>query len=328
MAKYYGKGHQLQTMRLVVAIDDNHKLKLNQKNTATGLYRFYDANELYRDLKGNKLIVSVSLEPDEDIYQEDYYYKAKSVIVTNIIPIEQHDMWLKLDLCVKAVTHDMANIQYVNLEWADVEKFLLTFPHLTEHFVSPHIELNKEYLTTTFIEEKLSVIYMAQRVAFVFKNISKEYASEFYDCALKKWPHQLQYLPDEYKTYDRCWLSVVRNGTMLQYVPVELIDEELCLVACDRTDHALVYVPVKFKTQQIISLVSEDESNDGFWLDHISEDKKTLELICKAISRNGLAIQLIKRKISQQECDKIKQYIKKDFNYDHNVQLLNKLCVA
>ena len=58
----------------------------------------------------------------------------------------------------------------------------------------------------------------------------------------------LQYVPNKYKTYELCLLSVNINGYNLRSVPAKLKTEDICLAAIAKEYHTLRYIPWNLKT--------------------------------------------------------------------------------
>lgn len=64
--------------------------------------------------------------------------------------------------------------------------------------------------------------------------------------------NKLQYIPDDFKTYELCKFAVESQGLALQYVPNCFMTAELCSIAVNENSIALAYVPDEFKTKEIV----------------------------------------------------------------------------
>ena len=68
---------------------------------------------------------------------------------------------------------------------------------------------------------------------------------------VKKDSSMLEFVPEEFITFELCEIAVKNRGYALNYVPEELKTEELCLAAVKKDGYYLEYVPDKFKTEKI-----------------------------------------------------------------------------
>ena len=87
---------------------------------------------------------------------------------------------------------------------------------------------------------------ISPKLIFQFHYIPDQYAEEFYDRVLDIWSYLLNYVPETYKTYQRCLKCVTKNGINLQYVPKNIIDIELCIIEYKNTKLTIKYVSIEF----------------------------------------------------------------------------------
>lgn len=93
-----------------------------------------------------------------------------------------------------------------------------------------------------------------KRSGGAFSCIPDEFKSddEFLDLA------NLNCIPIDQRTYNRCKKAVMKNGRSIEYVPKEHLNEELCELAIKTDDHdegsSLEFVPPEFKTQKLCEL--------------------------------------------------------------------------
>ena len=93
---------------------------------------------------------------------------------------------------------------------------------------------------------------------------------------------ELKNVPDKYKNYEICELSVTKHGLNLKYVPEELITQELCELVVRDSGHFLEFIPEKFRTFEMCELAILNDVN-GYALEFVPEELKTQELCELAI---------------------------------------------
>jgi Domain of unknown function (DUF4116) len=101
----------------------------------------------------------------------------------------------------------------------------------------------------------------------------------------------LEYVPEEYKTYELCLLAVQQNGRALYYVPEEYKTPELCSSAIKQDGQALYNVPENKRTPDLYLLAVQQ---NGMTLEFVQEI--TYELCRLAIEKNGQALQFVPEK--------------------------------
>lgn len=75
---------------------------------------------------------------------------------------------------------------------------------------------------------------------------------------VKKFWYSLQYIPDEFKTYELCKCAVENQGLALEYVPKWFVTQEICDIAVKENSIALAYVPGKFITGEMVKIAFDN----------------------------------------------------------------------
>lgn len=75
---------------------------------------------------------------------------------------------------------------------------------------------------------------------------------------VKKYWYSLQYIPDEFKTYELCKCAVENQGLALEYVPKWFVTQEICDIAVKENSIALAYVPGKFITGEMVKIAFDN----------------------------------------------------------------------
>lgn len=75
---------------------------------------------------------------------------------------------------------------------------------------------------------------------------------------VKKYWYSLQYIPDEFKTYELCKCAVENQGLALEYVPKWFVTQEICDIAVNENSIALAYVPEKYMTKEMIQIAFDN----------------------------------------------------------------------
>ena len=64
----------------------------------------------------------------------------------------------------------------------------------------------------------------------------------------------LQFVPEELRTKEMCFVAVEKDGMNLGDVPKELITPEICAIAVENDGQALAYVPDELRTKEICEI--------------------------------------------------------------------------
>ena len=136
------------------------------------------------------------------------------------------------------------------------------------------------------------------------------------DTIIAHCPEELQDLPKERRTLERCLDAVKRRGVMLKAVPRNLMTEEVCLAAVGEDGAALEYVPDELRTRAVCEAALNSKTlawcppreraskefyyerdpllGDRDWrrhpLTHIPEEILTEEMCLAAVTRAGQAL--------------------------------------
>ena len=105
---------------------------------------------------------------------------------------------------------------------------------------------------------------------------------EVYDKAVTCNRWNLRYVPDYFRTKERCIKAVEKNPWLLWYVPDHLKTQEICDAAVEKNLWGLDYVPGRFKTKEMCDKV---EDHSPYMLHDIPDCIKTQEMCIKVVCR-------------------------------------------
>ncbi len=89
----------------------------------------------------------------------------------------------------------------------------------------------------------------------------------------------LEFVPEEFKTYELCLEAVKKDGDALEYVPEKHKTAELCLVAVKKTGYMLKYVPEELKTDELCDMATNKSERAFTWV--------SVEYLFKKIEQYG-----------------------------------------
>lgn len=143
-----------------------------------GLY-FCELSDAYLFLDYGTLIADVEVPSDAKVYQENNKLKADKIIIKNIKPFREHEIWYDLEFCKKAVGRYPNYIEYAKAQTNDMCL--------------------------------LAVIFNASNIKY-----AQHQTPEMGLYAIGSNPYYLEYIKNP--TYDICKIAVAKNGMVIQYI--------------------------------------------------------------------------------------------------------------
>jgi len=89
----------------------------------------------------------------------------------------------------------------------------------------------------------------------------------------------LEFVPDEFKTYELCLAAVKKDCYALEYVPENHKTKEICLEAIERRSDTLKYVPEELKTDELCDIATSKNDRAFTWT--------PVEYLFKKIEQHG-----------------------------------------
>jgi DNA-dependent RNA polymerase auxiliary subunit epsilon len=157
---------------------DIHKFTPYGECQKGGLY-FCELSDAYLYLCYGSLIADVEIPLDANVYHEKNKLKANKIILKNIRPIKEHEIWNNLEFCEKAVNKSAHYIEYAKVQTKE-----LCLLSIATH--APHIR----YIKNQTLEMCMFAI-----------------GSD---------PSLIQYITDQ--TPDLCKMAIVKDGKAMQYI--------------------------------------------------------------------------------------------------------------
>ena len=102
------------------------RIKFNHSTDCSrgGLY-FTEFKHLLEYLHFGELIANVSIPHKTKIYKEKKKLKANKLIISNIRPISEFEMWKDIEFCKKAFLHNKENYKYLKVKNVIFDEFMV-----------------------------------------------------------------------------------------------------------------------------------------------------------------------------------------------------------
>ena len=187
-----------------------------------------------------------------------------------------------LEICKKAVTKFPHVIQYIkNMEIAKKCIGALNVHILPLEYVN--FSIDEDYLITNLEENPLLLRFIQNQTQIMCNNCCKSNYMA------------LEYVKNEFKTYEMCLNAVISDGFSIVHVPHEYYTEKLCLEAVKTYNHALSIIGIK-QTEKICFAAI-----DAFYSSFMYVINQTYSMCMYAIERNELNIEYVEHKFRTPE---------------------------
>lgn len=140
--------------------------------------------------------------------------------MTSLVLKRYNDYAKTYDLCYNAIKENARNLQYVPRKFRD-----------------------RKMCERAFLSESLAVRYMPEDIL--------DYDFCKYIVMMGRDYNVLRYIPEKYRTYEICFISIKNNNGTLDFVKYHLRNYQLCWLSVYKKGFLLEYVPEHLKTYEI-----------------------------------------------------------------------------
>jgi hypothetical protein len=309
------------TVGQAVSLFDKHKGKLPlkqrsvfalDKETKLPLYQspgdLWNSVKQYQDEKSGK---ELKKEEQEQIYREtEFVYKDEKTGFQIISPLteESAKWWGKgTRWCTSAENNNMF------YDYASLSPLLILL--LPSSLSAIHNGL------------KLQLWKSGNNIQFMDEadnNVSLDFMKQYWNILepVCLWLNNLQFIPEEFRTKERCESAIKQNGYNIKYVPKELRTKELCESAIKQNGYALGNIPEELRTPKLCELAVKQNGdallyisyelrtpelckvavqNYGYALNGVPKELRTKDMCELAVQQNGLALKYIPYELRTKE---------------------------